>query len=167
MNIQHIFDTNRRRVIEAFQSSQGPEKSGRWRKGPQHGLTPAEEDYREAQDWFMEEIRRQLLSAKYNYRLTIPQFYKGRVQLLLPLCLQGEPVLAATLSKESEHLEPSPKGDRETKFVYKLSTVLRISWAYNNARLLGRIESNWLIPELANKEPGHDLVDASGEDYSS
>ena len=39
--------------------------------------------------------------AAANYTLAVPQFYGGRIHLLLPLCLTGEkPELAPTIQRE-------------------------------------------------------------------
>jgi hypothetical protein len=42
--------------------------------------------------------------------------------------------------------EVGPKGP-----YYRISTVLEPVWAYNNARLLSSIESNWLNSELVKQ----------------
>lgn len=66
-----------------------------------------------------------------NYRLAIPQFYEGTVQLLIPLCLAGQQVDAAlVIYREGE--------------IYQGRTCLTIDMAYNNARLIAKPESNWL-----------------------
>ena len=72
--------------------------------------------------------------ARRNYKTAIPQFYNGRLQLLLPLSLEkpGATDLALVLSREGE--------------VYMASTVLPIQWAHNNARLIARPDREWLKP---------------------
>jgi cold shock CspA family protein len=69
-----------------------------------------------------------------NYKTAVPQFYRGDVQLLLPLCLlhPNEPDLALVVSR------------REA--VYRGDTVLTLDMAYSNARLLCRPDSEWLKP---------------------
>ena len=69
-----------------------------------------------------------------NYKAAVPQFYRGRVQLLLPLCLT-EPAradLALVFEKFDSH--------------YRASTCLTLDMAYNNARLLARPDRDWLQP---------------------
>lgn len=83
------------------------------------------------QRWFSEELSRQRRAARYNYRLAIPQRYDGQVQLLLPLFLNNKVVLVATLQRVDTG--------------YRAATVLTPEMAYSNARLLGRIESSWLV----------------------
>lgn len=69
-----------------------------------------------------------------NYKLAIPQYYNGKIQLLLPLCLldQEKADLALVVSKSST-------GD-----CYQGHTCLTLKMAYNNARLISKSESSWL-----------------------
>lgn len=71
-----------------------------------------------------------------NYKTAVPQYYKRRIQLLIPICLinEGIPDLAMVVSK-------SPTGD-----IYLGHTCLTLDMAYNNARLIARPESMWLHP---------------------
>jgi cold shock CspA family protein len=83
----------------------------------------------------LEAARRQTEKRVYrNYKTAIPQFHRGSVQLLLPLCLiQPERAdLALVVSREGQQ--------------YLGSTVLTLDMAYNNARLLCRPDSDWLNP---------------------
>lgn len=74
--------------------------------------------------------------AKRSYKTAIPQYYSGRIQLLLPLCLtqRGKADLALVIEK----VDP---GDR-----YRASTVLTLPMAYSSARLLAKQDRHWLIP---------------------
>ena len=67
-----------------------------------------------------------------NYKLAIPQYYEGKIQLLLPLCLEDDetPSLALTVTKVGNY--------------YQGHTCLTLDMAYNNARLIAKPESNWL-----------------------
>jgi len=69
-----------------------------------------------------------------NYKTAIPQFNKGHIQLLLPLCLEdpSRADLALVVGREGA--------------VYKGYTVLTLDMAYNNARLLTRPDDEWLSP---------------------
>ncbi len=69
-----------------------------------------------------------------NYKLAIPQYYEGKIQLLLPLCLEDDetPSLALALTKVGNY--------------YQGHTCLTLDMAYNNARLIAKPESNWLVP---------------------
>lgn len=67
-----------------------------------------------------------------NYRVAVPQYHRGRIQLLLPLCLRSpmEPDLAAVIEKMDGY--------------YRVATCLNLDQAYSNARLLGRVDVMWL-----------------------
>lgn len=69
-----------------------------------------------------------------NYKIAVPQYFNGKIQLLLPLCLVDEsiPDLALVVTKVNN--------------VYQGHTCLTMEMAYNNARLIAKPESNWLIP---------------------
>lgn len=71
-----------------------------------------------------------------NYKTAIPQFYNGKLQLLLPICLQapGKPDLALVCMKT----------DDKTKYLGR--TCLTLEMAYNNARLIAKPDSFWLKP---------------------
>ena len=67
-----------------------------------------------------------------NYKLAIPQYYEGKIQLLLPLCLMSDdkPDVAIAVTKKDT--------------CYQGHTCLTLDMAYNNARLIAKPESNWL-----------------------
>ena len=70
--------------------------------------------------------------AHRSYRIAVPQFHNGRIQLLIPLFLRDSrmPDLALTLEKHGGW--------------YRAATVLYPDWAYTHARLLARPNSEWL-----------------------
>lgn len=72
--------------------------------------------------------------VRRNYKAAIPQYHKGRVQLLLPLCLSN--AQRADLAMVVERSMNS----------YRASTCLTLDMAYNNARLLARPDRDWLQP---------------------
>ena len=67
-----------------------------------------------------------------NYKLAIPQYFDGKIQLLLPLCLMSDnkPDIAIAVTKKENS--------------YQGHTCLTLDMAYNNARLIAKPESNWL-----------------------
>ncbi|MBE9467764.1 MAG: DUF3825 domain-containing protein [Bacteroidetes bacterium] len=90
------------------------------------------------------ELRRQIIGAideikkraRTNYKIAVPQYYDGKIQLLLPLCLTAgspNPDLALVVHKLN--------GD-----TYTARTCLTLKMAYNNARLIVKPQSNWLKP---------------------
>lgn len=72
--------------------------------------------------------------VKRNYKTAIPHYYRGKIQLLLPLCL-GSPSKADLAIVAEDH----------GKF-YRASTCLTLDMAYNNARQLARPDRDWLLP---------------------
>lgn len=90
------------------------------------------------------ELRRQLAGAidevkkkvRTNYKIAVPQYYDGKIQLLLPLCLTSNspnPDLALVVHKLNDK-------------IYTAKTCLTLKMAYNNARLIVKPQSNWLKP---------------------
>ncbi len=77
---------------------------------------------------------KQMINA--NYKTAVPQYYKGKIQLLIPICLINEniPDLALVVSKN------------EAGNQYLGHTCLTLDMAYNNARLIARPDSIWLKP---------------------
>ena len=63
-----------------------------------------------------------------------PQYYKGQVQLLLPLCFDNPQRADLALVVE-----------RHQTF-YRATTCLTLDMAYNNARQLARPDRDWLQP---------------------
>lgn len=81
-------------------------------------------------------IKRAKCMIDANYKTAVPQYYKGRIQLLIPICLVSEsvPDLALVVSKNDA-------GNQ-----YLGHTCLTLDMAYNNARLIARPDSAWLKP---------------------
>ena len=69
---------------------------------------------------------------KRNYKTAIPQYFKGKLQLLLPLCLmtKAKADLALVIEKENG--------------TYRASTCLTLDMAINNARLIAKPDDEWL-----------------------
>lgn len=89
-------------------------------------------------------IRRQLMGAideikkrvRTNYKIAIPQYFNGQIQLLLPLCLTPgslNPDLALAIYKVDDN-------------TYCARTCLTLRMAYGNARLIVKPQSDWLKP---------------------
>jgi hypothetical protein len=93
-----------------------------------------------------------------NYKTAVPQFYwprdsgeAGKLQLLLPLCLEdvGRADLALSVDRVGA--------------VYRAATVLTLDMAYNNARLIARPDREWLEPVTGpGSSSGSPADDASG-----
>lgn len=67
-----------------------------------------------------------------NYKTAVPQYYNGKLQLLLPLCLtsKADADLALVIDKENG--------------VYRANTCLTLDMAINNARLIAKPDDEWL-----------------------
>jgi hypothetical protein len=79
--------------------------------------------------------------AQMNWKTAVPQYYfgaggrgAGRIQLLLPLCMMQPD--RADLALVVDRVEDGRK--------YRANTVLTLSMAYKNARLISRQDSDWL-----------------------
>lgn len=81
-------------------------------------------------------LKRARFMIDANYKTAVPQYYNGKIQLLVPICLISEnvPDLALVVSKNEQ-------GNQ-----YLGHTCLTLDMAYNNARLIARPDSNWLKP---------------------
>ncbi|MDO5337684.1 MAG: DUF3825 domain-containing protein [Eubacteriales bacterium] len=77
---------------------------------------------------------RRMLEA--DYKTAVPQYYGKAIQLLLPICLQtpGRPDLAMACVK-------TPDGSK-----YLGRTCLTLPMAYNNARLIAKLDTSWILP---------------------
>ncbi|WP_158583473.1 DUF3825 domain-containing protein [Salinisphaera sp. Q1T1-3] len=72
--------------------------------------------------------------ARRNYKTAVPQYYRGKVQLLLPLCLSRPSIADLALVVEDHGA------------FYRASTCFTLDMAYNNARQLARPDRDWLQP---------------------
>lgn len=77
----------------------------------------------------IEEAKRRL---RRNYKTAIPQYFNGKIQLLLPLCLtsKSKADLALVIEKENGN--------------YRATTILTLDMAINNARLIAKPDDEWL-----------------------
>lgn len=71
-----------------------------------------------------------------NYKVAVPQYFGNKIQLLLPMYLTNpsKPDLALTLTRDDENK------------CYLGHTCITMEWAYNNARLIAKPNSDWLLP---------------------
>lgn len=68
-----------------------------------------------------------------NYKAAVPQYFHGKIQFLIPISL-GDP------AKVDLSLAVGKEGD-----IYTGHTCLTLDMAYNNARLIAKPESDWLV----------------------
>lgn len=71
---------------------------------------------------------------KRNYKTAVPQYYRGEIQLLIPICTENPSVADFALAVRKEGSS------------YVAKTCLTLEMAYNNARLLARPDREWLRP---------------------
>jgi hypothetical protein len=112
VNVEHIIGENAERFPEPFRSMDT------------HALQLLLSG---AIDNAKERVRR-------NYKAAVLQYYRGRTQLLLPLCL-GHPKIADLALVVEAH-----------DGFYRAATCLTLDMAYNNARQLARPDRDWLQP---------------------
>lgn len=112
--IDHIIDDNINRFPKAFLNI-GPDEVRR-------RLTGA-----------IDEVKRRV---KTNYKLAVPQFFNGKIQLLLPL----------NLTPNSLNPDLALATYRCNDQTYSARTCLTLEMAYNNARLIVKPQSDWLKP---------------------
>lgn len=81
------------------------------------------------------EIAKKRIDA--NYKVAVPQYYVNKIQLLLPMYLTTphKPDLALALSRDDENK------------CYLGHTCITMEWAYSNARLIAKPDSDWLLPD--------------------
>jgi hypothetical protein len=72
--------------------------------------------------------------VRRNYKTAIPQYYRGRIQLLLPLCISSAARADLAIVVEDHGS------------FYRASTCLTLDMAYNNARQLAKPDRDWLAP---------------------
>lgn len=100
---------------------------------PSHIQGAADDELKRLLFGSIDEVKKKV---KTNYKIAIPQYYKGKIQLLMPLCLTAgspNPDLALVTHKINEH-------------TYTARTCLTLNMAYNNARLIVKPQSDWLKP---------------------
>lgn len=90
--------------------------------------------------------------AKRNYKYVVPQYRpqigqeEGKIQFLMPIYLDGDynklPDFALVLNEEKGYYVPE--------------TVLKLAWAYNNARVICKPDDSWLNPDEIKNELDYD-----------
>lgn len=85
--------------------------------------------------------------VQWNYKTAIPMYYptKNKISLLLPLALMDDENIDLALV-----VEKSQSGN------YLGHTILPLAWAYGNARLIARPDSDWLIPDKISEGSGNE-----------
>ncbi|MDA8154236.1 MAG: DUF3825 domain-containing protein [Acidithiobacillus sp.] len=102
--------------------------------------------YRQLIDVFNRSLDLALKKVRWNYKTAIPVYYPtfNKLSLLLPLCLIAE-----------DHVDVALVVERTKSGNYLGHTIYPLDWAYSNARLITRPDSDWLRQEFADTEAQH------------
>ena len=68
-----------------------------------------------------------------NYKAAVPQYFNGKIQFLIPISLGDPSVVDLSLAVGKD------------EGIYTGRTCLTLDMAYNNARLIAKPESDWLV----------------------
>lgn len=103
--------------------------------------------YRRIMNRMKDAVDLSLKRVSWNFKTAIPQYYPRvrKLQLLLPVCLVSDEQVDLALA-----VEKTDSGS------YLGHTVLPLDWAYRNARLICRPDSDWLAPEEIIEEAGEE-----------
>lgn len=112
-DLDHIIDDNRQRFPEPFRSM------GKY----------------QLRIFLDGAIRSARERVRRNYKAAVPQYYRGRLQLLLPICLSNPRQADLALVVE-----------RYGDSFYRSATCLTLDQAMNNARLIAKPDQDWLQP---------------------
>lgn len=84
-----------------------------------------------------------LKRIKWNFKTAIPQYYPtiNKMSLLLPLAIQDDEIVDLALV-----VEKTKSGN------YLGHTILPLEWAYSNARLVCRPDSDWLVADQIEEQ---------------
>lgn len=88
--------------------------------------------------WGAVEMTKKRIAA--NYRLAVPQYFKNKIQLLIPL-FSSDPNDSRVKAVIPVEKIPTTEGS-----CYLGRTCLTMDMAYNNARLIAKLDSDWLKP---------------------
>ncbi len=103
--------------------------------------------YRRIMNRVKDAIDLSIKRVQWNFKTAIPTYYPRvrKLQLLLPVCLLSDEEVDMALA-----VEKTQSGS------YLGHTVLPLDWAYKNARLVCRPDSDWLAPQDISAEGGED-----------
>jgi hypothetical protein len=106
--------------------------------------------YRRIMNRMKDAVDLSIKRVSWNFKTAIPQYYPRvrKLQLLLPVCLVSDEQVDLALA-----VEKTDSGS------YLGHTVLPLDWAYRNARLICRPDSDWLAPE--------EIIEKGGEDQET
>jgi hypothetical protein len=94
--------------------------------------------YRNITNRFKDALELAIKRVEWNFKTAIPMYYPtfNKMSLLLPLALVDDEIVDIALVVE-----------KQSSGNYIGHTILPLSWAYGNARLVARPDSDWLVAE--------------------
>ena len=94
--------------------------------------------FRAIKNRFSDSLDLALKRVEWNFKTAIPMYYpsNNKMSLLLPLSLRDDDVIDLALVTE-----------RTKSGNYLGHTILPLDWAYSNARLITRPDSDWLVAD--------------------
>ncbi|MEL6454504.1 MAG: DUF3825 domain-containing protein [Cyanobacteria bacterium J06623_5] len=114
--------------------------------------------YRNIVNRLEEALNRTLLKTQVNYKTAVPTYYPNinSIDLLLPICLQEEDVAdCAIVTRQSD----SGK--------YIGHTILTMRQAYNNARLICKLDEHWLTRAMGLSQESFEEEEDDSEAFES
>ena len=112
-----------------------------------HATEADNRTYRRIMNRMKDAVDLSIKLVSWNFKTAIPQYYPRvrKLQLLLPVCLVSDEQVDLALA-----VEKTDSGS------YLGHTVLPLDWAYRNARLICRPDSDWLAPEEIIEKGGQE-----------
>ncbi len=103
-----------------------------------HAIESDTKTYRNLTNRLKDAIHLAIKRIEWNFKTAIPMYYptENKMSLLLPLSLVDDEIVDIALV-----VEKTKSGN------YIGHTVLPLNWAYTNARLVARPDSDWLVAE--------------------
>lgn len=104
--------------------------------------------FRAIKNRFADSLSLALKRVQWNFKTAIPMYYpqNNKMSLLLPLSLIDDEVIDLALVTE-----------KTQSGAYLGHTILPLDWAYSNARLVTRPDSDWLVAEKIETIPTTDI----------
>jgi len=99
--------------------------------------------------WVEKAIRKAVNKSKNNYRLVVPQYYRGHLQFLLPLALGSDNPMDCALVLQLEKDRSVDNPPFKPTAMYTGYKVLDLNKAYWNARMITKPNIDWLAPTAA------------------
>ena len=129
-----------------------------YKKGFAEALDADPITYRNLVNRLAEALSRTLVKTQINYKTAVPTYYPtlNSIDLLLPICLVEEGVAdCAIVARQSD------------SGVYIGHTILTMRQAYNNARLICRLDEHWLSRAMTISQESFEEEEDDSEEFES